>query len=101
MLRKRRILVVDDDDDARIVLGAMLRKFGAEVINASSAATALAALQEFSCVAAGSDIAMPEADGYTLLGRIHAARKIPVIAVSAIASRQLALAVALAMRRSA
>lgn len=86
LLRKRRILVVDDDEDARIVLAAMLRQFGAEVVNAASAATAMAALKDFTFDAVVSDIAMPEEDGYSLVRRIHATRKIPVIAVSAISS---------------
>jgi signal transduction histidine kinase/CheY-like chemotaxis protein/PAS domain-containing protein len=86
LLRARRILVVDDDDDARLVIAAMLRQFGAEVVNASSATTALEALQHFTFDVVVSDIAMPEEDGFALIRRIHATRKIPVIAVSAISS---------------
>ncbi|HYH08088.1 MAG TPA: ATP-binding protein [Thermoanaerobaculia bacterium] len=121
LLRARRILVVDDDDDARLVITAMLRQFGAEVVATSSAAHAMAALETFAFDAVVSDIAMPEEDGYSLLRRIHASLQIPVIAVTAMAlgpedrrralgagfadfvrkpvePKQLALAVAAAMR---
>ncbi|HEX2061332.1 MAG TPA: ATP-binding protein, partial [Thermoanaerobaculia bacterium] len=86
LLHDRRILVVDDDDDARIVLAAMLRQFGAEVVKASSATEALGVLREGTFDAVVSDIAMPDDDGFSLVRRVRQSAQVPVIAVSALAT---------------
>ncbi len=83
------VMVVDDNDDIRGVVVAALSQHGARVVEASSVSEAMHALN-----AAGesppqvivADIAMPEQDGYALLGQIRAlpdaAGKAPVIALT-------------------
>jgi PAS domain S-box-containing protein len=85
-LRGRRVLVVDDDADARMVLTAMLRQQGADVLAADSVESALRAMESQSFNAVVSDIAMPGEDGYSLARRIRAQWQVPMIAVSAIAA---------------
>jgi signal transduction histidine kinase/ActR/RegA family two-component response regulator len=84
-LRGHRILVVDDDDDARVVLTAMLREHGAEVVSADSVPAALHLLENERFGAIVSDIAMPGDDGYALARSVRLKSEIPMIAVSAIA----------------
>lgn len=84
-----RVLVVDDDEDARELLRALLESRGADVLTASSVADALACLESCPDVIV-SDIAMPEADGYSLVRAVRAlergtARRLPIIAVTAYA----------------
>ena len=86
LLRDRTILVVDDADDARLLLAALLRQFGAEVVTASSVEQAVAQFDAGTFDAVVSDIAMPGEDGFSLARRIRAVSDVPLIAVSAIAS---------------
>ena len=84
-----RVPVVDDDEDARELLRALLESRGADVLTASSVADALACLESCPDVIV-SDIAMPEADGYSLVRAVRAlergtARRLPIIAVTAYA----------------
>jgi CheY-like chemotaxis protein len=81
-IRGRRILVVDDDRDARLVIAAMLKRFGADVSPVSSVSEAMALLATNAFDAIVSDIAMPGEDGYSLVARA----RIPAVAVSAIAT---------------
>ncbi|MGN6182400.1 MAG: hybrid sensor histidine kinase/response regulator [Thermoanaerobaculia bacterium] len=83
-LRGKHILIVDDDDDARIVIEAMLKHSGADVVAARSAADAIAVFESLPIDIVLSDIAMPGEDGYTLVRKLHARHDVPVVAVTAI-----------------
>ncbi|HVR71265.1 MAG TPA: response regulator [Vicinamibacteria bacterium] len=83
-----KILVVDDDLDTRELLDWVLRRAGAEVASAGSAREALEALEKERFHILISDIAMPEEDGYALLGKVRAlppehGGRIPAIALTA------------------
>jgi signal transduction histidine kinase/DNA-binding response OmpR family regulator len=82
-----RVLVVDDEADARDVMAAMLRRVGANVLTAGSAAEALDAMDTFRPDVLLSDIAMPGQDGYALIRQVRAHRRdnVPAIAVTAYA----------------
>jgi CheY-like chemotaxis protein len=60
------VLAVDADPDALAALGALLAGEGAEVIRASSAAQALAAVRRRPDVIV-ADLAMPDRDGLALM----------------------------------
>ena len=64
-------LVVDDEQDSRDVLATILRRCGAEVSTAASAAEAFATFQRLVPDVLLSDIAMPDEDGYSLIHRIR------------------------------
>ena len=93
-----RLLVVDDQEDAREALATMLARHGAEVSAAGSGREALALLAESLESAPPHvlvcDIAMPELDGYAVIGKLRALEKehriplsaqIPAIALTAYA----------------
>lgn len=94
-----QLLVVDDDNDTREFLIALLEEEGAMVRSAASVAEALAALESSWPDVLLSDIGMPGADGYELIGRVREMEvlrggKIPAIALTAYAresERQQAL----------
>ena len=66
------VLVVDDDPDAREVVAAILRHYGASVALATSAASALAVLARQPVDVIVADIGMPVHDGYDLIRQIRA-----------------------------
>lgn len=70
-----KILIVDDEPDTRDMLKAGLSRCGAEVVAASSASEAFAALGADLPGLLISDIGMPGEDGYEFIGRL---RKLPV-----------------------
>lgn len=72
MLEGLRVVIVDDDGDARDLLATVLVQRNAEVFVAESAAEALALVARELPDALISDIAMPEEDGYSLIGRVRA-----------------------------
>jgi PAS domain S-box-containing protein len=67
-----RVLAVDDDEDTLEMLTLFLRRAGAEVASAGSAAAGLETLERFRPDVLVADIGMPEADGYELLRRVRA-----------------------------
>ncbi len=67
-----RVLAVDDDRDTLEMLSLFLRRAGAEVASAASAAAALEVLERFRPDVLVADIGMPEVDGYELLRRVRA-----------------------------
>ncbi len=86
-----RVLLVDDDMDTRDVLGLALTQFGAVVTTAEAAEAALKALGDTEPDVVVIDIAMPDEDGYVLVGRIRSllaarGRMVPAIAVTAYAT---------------
>lgn len=88
------VLIVDDEREQRDVLVAMLEERGAQVMAASSAGEALAALRNVSNGSLPdvliSDIGMPGEDGFDLITQVRALRperagNIPAIALTAYA----------------
>jgi len=97
-LQGLRVLVVDDEADARELVGVILRGKGAEVTTAGSVEEAMDAIGGGLDVLV-SDISMPDADGYELIGRVRALEgevaRVPAIALTAYArnrDREKALA---------
>lgn len=90
------ILVVDDDPDARELTSMLLRKNGATVRAAASAAEAFSALSssaDFLPDLLLSDIGMPDEDGYSLIARVRAlalpnVASVPAIALTAFGSAE-------------
>jgi ATP-binding cassette subfamily B protein len=91
-LERSRVLVLDDEDEARELLDAILAANGAEVEKADSAGRALERLerdQDWPDLLI-ADIALPDMDGYELLGRVRelesvrrsGKRRIPAIALT-------------------
>ncbi|MFL5349259.1 MAG: chemotaxis protein CheB [Hyalangium sp.] len=88
-LRGLRILMVDDDPGTSEATTELLRQEGAEVRAATSAASALALVEDFRPEVLLSDIAMPGEDGYTLLRRVRAlgperGGDVPAVALTAL-----------------
>lgn len=92
LLEGLRVVIVDDDGDARDLLATLLTQRSAQVFEADSAAGALALVQRERPDVLISDIAMPEQDGYMLIGQVRALAvesggRTPAIAVTAYAGR--------------
>jgi signal transduction histidine kinase/CheY-like chemotaxis protein len=83
-LRSLRVLLVEDDQTTRTLLTTLLDSFGAEVMAASCAGDAEAALHTFEPQILITDIEMPGNDGIALLHRLRAIQSptLPAIAVS-------------------
>jgi len=89
-IRGARVLIVEDDPGTREALSEMLGLTGAVVRSADSAATAMKAFEEFRPELLVCDVAMPDEDGYGLLGRIRAlgperGGDVPALALTALA----------------
>ena len=87
-----RVVIVDDDDDARDLLQTVLVQRSACVFDAASASKAFELLKRERPDVLISDIAMPEEDGYMLIGRVRAlpeeqGGRTAAIAVTAYAGR--------------
>jgi len=67
-----RVLVVDDEPDARTLVEAVLRQYGADVRAAGSAQEAFQEVQRWRPDVLVADIGMPVEDGYSLLRRVRA-----------------------------
>lgn len=71
-LRNRIILIVDDNDDALDMLGTFLRACGAYVLQAHSAAGALAYIDTQPRIDVMiTDLSMPDMDGVELVRRLR------------------------------
>jgi PAS domain S-box-containing protein len=80
------LLVVEDDAESRHVIGTILRSAGADVRLASSVAEAMRELDLHLPDLVVSDIAMPEEDGYQMIGKLkerEATSSIPTLALTA------------------
>ncbi|HEV8137937.1 MAG TPA: ATP-binding protein [Pyrinomonadaceae bacterium] len=66
-----RVLVVDDELDTRELVATVLMTCGAEVVSVGSATEALEQMERQRFDLLISDIAMPEMNGYDLIGRIR------------------------------
>jgi PAS domain S-box-containing protein len=87
------VLLVEDDDDSRKLLVTMLKRHGAEVTAAKSAADALKAFNESPPDVMISDIGMPDEDGYDFMREVRAlpgeaSRLTPSIALTGYATRK-------------
>ncbi|MEJ7709204.1 MAG: PAS domain-containing protein [Pyrinomonadaceae bacterium] len=85
-----RVLLVDDDDDGRQLLSMLLAGCGAEVVEAESAAGALALFRQSKPDVIISDIGMPEEDGYDLIRQVRelergSSEQTPAVALTAYA----------------
>jgi DNA-binding NtrC family response regulator len=79
-----KILIVDDEVNMRLVLQAMLKKEGYEVVSASDGLEAMEILQATSIDVVVTDLKMPRLDGMGLLGRmIREYPSTPVIIITA------------------
>lgn len=83
-----QVLLVDDDQDTLQMLAVVLASFRATVQTASSVTEALEVLQWFKTDVLVSDLAMPEEDGYSLIGKVRAldvigGQQIPAVALTA------------------
>jgi signal transduction histidine kinase/ActR/RegA family two-component response regulator len=85
-----KVLVVDDEADTRELLNVVLRRCGAEVLTASTAAEAQDLLERLRPDILISDIGMPGEDGYELIRSVRAlplekGGRIPAVALTAYA----------------
>jgi len=92
-IKGARILVVEDDLGTRETLTEMLSLSGADVRAAASAAVAMDIFGAFRPQLLVCDIAMPDEDGYSLIGRIRALSRdgggqIPAVAITALAAAE-------------
>lgn len=83
-----QVLIVDDEQDTLGMLAVMLTEYRAKVQTASSAAEALEVLQWYKPDVLVSDLAMPDEDGYSLIGKVRALsaeddKPIPAVALTA------------------
>ena len=82
------VVIVDDDPDTRDLYATILTACGAAVAEAANARDALAVIAERRPHVVVSDIAMPEGDGYWLIGELRRVddpvlSRLPVVAVTA------------------
>jgi PAS domain S-box-containing protein len=89
-----RVLVVDDHEETRLMIAQSLGDWGAAVTAVASGREALALIEGAAFDALVCDIAMPEMDGYEVLGRLRAMggapelshlSRLPAIALTALA----------------
>ena len=83
-----RVLIVDDDPDAREVVAAILRHYGAGVVIATSVSTALVALKRENVDVLIADLGMPIEDGYDLIRHVRSSElekiaRLPAAALTA------------------
>jgi len=87
-----RVLVVDDHVDTLDMMRVALELCGAAVVVSNSARERLQAIEQYGPDIVLSDLAMPEEDGFWLLGQVRSMQgqargELPVIAVTAHARR--------------
>jgi CheY-like chemotaxis protein len=84
-----RVLCVEDDADSLAILRRVLTGFGAKVIEANRASTALELLAASEPDIMISDLGMPVMDGFALIREIrasgHSPQQLPAIALTAFA----------------
>ncbi|HTG85858.1 MAG TPA: response regulator, partial [Pyrinomonadaceae bacterium] len=66
-----RVLLVDDEPEAREIISTVIGRTGAEVKACISASEALVKVTEWRPDVILSDIAMPEEDGYSFIGKVR------------------------------
>jgi CheY-like chemotaxis protein len=85
-----RVLVVEDDPDTLDLLKVVLDNSGADVVTAASAREAIDTFEHWRPDILVSDLAMPEQDGYQLIGEVRSrgperGGNIPAVALTAYA----------------
>jgi CheY-like chemotaxis protein/anti-sigma regulatory factor (Ser/Thr protein kinase) len=88
-LAGKRVLVIDDEPEARQILHTVLRRYGANVVTAASAAKAVQILSDYRPDVVTCDLEMPEIDGYQLVRLLreqYAEPPLPIVALTASAS---------------
>ncbi len=96
----KRILVVDDEADVRTFLSALLKKNGYEVITADDGVEGLRLVKEENPALITLDLLMPKQSGtdmYRNLQKDKQLASIPVIVISGLAGRHLAVPAPLAV----
>jgi CheY-like chemotaxis protein len=88
-----RIIIVDDDQSTRDSVSAYLTSFGAEVKCCESVQECLNCLSGFKPDILVSDLAMPDEDGYSLIGKLRKLKEsqggaLPALALTAYASEE-------------
>jgi CheY-like chemotaxis protein len=88
-----RVLLVDDEMETREIISTVVERTGAEVKSCTSAREALTELVEWRPDVILSDIAMPDEDGYTFMGRVrslspHEGGNTPAAALTAYAREE-------------
>lgn len=88
------MLLVEDHDDTRELLRLFLEQSGAEVVDVPGGHAALAVLERAAPDILVTDISMPDGDGFSLLRSVRqtASSRLPVVAVTAVGSRERVLA---------
>jgi CheY-like chemotaxis protein len=91
LLQGLHVLVVDDEEEARTLLETALTQYGAQVTTVSSVAEAWRVIDRRPPDVLLSDIAMPDADGHSLVRQLRARAPsqggaIPAVAITAYAS---------------
>lgn len=66
-----RVLLVDDDMETREIISTVVERTGAEVKSCTTAGEALTELVQWRPNVILSDIAMPDEDGYSFIGRVR------------------------------
>ena len=87
MKKKRKILVVDDDPKALLLMDAMLKPHGYDVVLVNHGRLTIQTARKEKPDLILLDIMMPELDGYTILNKIRkdeTLKNIPVVMVTAL-----------------
>lgn len=83
----RCVLILDDEEDTRELLGSMLERAGANVIEASSVDEALECFRIVTVDLVVSDIRMPGRDGYSFIRELRSREEVgatvPALALTA------------------
>ena len=90
----KKILIVDDEQDIRIYLDTLFKKEGYETAIAEDGVIALKVLEEFNPDLITLDLQMPNNTGTDFYRKIHRNEKynsIPIIVISGMAGRHLAV----------
>lgn len=84
LLEGVKILLVDDNEDTLEMLALILTEYKTEIQTAASVSEAFEILEWFEPNILISDLAMPDEDGYSLIGRLRTSgNRIPAIALTA------------------
>lgn len=86
MVKNWQVLIVDDHTDSREVAAFTMQAHGARILTAHNGIEGLALLQWAEVTFILLDLSMPEMDGWEMIERLHANKRlmdIPVIALTA------------------
>lgn len=75
------VLVVDDDEDVRRILNLVFSEFGFEVEEAGTGREAVTRLADGAYDLVVLDLAMPDGDGFSVLGHLQGCERRPRVAV--------------------